>query len=1205
MYKEHNRTIFLYICVLLYINIFTMRYFFTFLTALLCCGTALIAQQSPLWSDVDEAGFQTNTAQRVTIPASYRTLQLDLEGMKSMLADAPQRWATEQGMLFTGLPMPDGSQMDFNVFYDPIMHPDLAAQYPEIRTYVGFGIQDPTAMMRMDVTPKGFHAMVLSGQTGTVFIDPYSMGDTEHYISYFRSEFYKNHSEVMECGVEHDASEIMEHLPAAAERAGDCQLRTYRLALACTGEYAAYHGGTVAGALAAMNTSMNRVNAVYEREFAIRMNIIATNSNIIYLDSGTDPYTNNNGNTMLGQNQTTCDGVIGNANYDIGHVFSTGGGGVAQLWSPCVTGSKARGVTGRGAPIGDAFDIDYVAHEMGHQFGCHHTFSACNGNETTSTAVEPGSGTTIMAYAGICGSTLNVQSNSNDYFSAISLAEAADFVVNGNGATCPVTTSLSNTPPTVSPVSNYVIPRSTPFMLTGSASDVNGDAITYCWEQIDANAKVSAVPVSTDVTGPLFRSYSPTTNNVRIFPQMSTIVNNNTFSTTLNKWEVLPTVGRDLNFRLTIRDNRAGGGCTTETDMLVTVDPTATGFAVTAPNTAVSWSTGSSQTVTWTVGGTDANGVNCANVDIYLSTDGGYTYPVTLASNVPNDGSETISVPNNVTTTARVMVKGRDNIFFDISNANFTIVAGTATYNVTLTNSVQTTCIPNSATYTVNTEAISGFSGNVSFSTSGLPAGATATFVPSSVTAGSSTTLTVNTSGVANAGTYNFTITGMSGAINRTANATLQAYSIPAQASLSIPANNDVVQTLTPTFSWASVLGGTSYTLEVATNSTFTTGLITQSGITGTSYTMGTALSVNSTYYWRLKTLNDCGQSTSAVRQFTIPNPTCNTYTSTNVPVTIPSSGSNTVTSTLGILSTGSVTDVNVTTLSGTHSYVSDLLFKLIGPDNTTSVTLMNGVCGSNDNFNIKFDDEAASSSIACPPTGGLTYRPSSPLSALKGQSLNGTWTMSVTDQFDVDGGTLQAWAIQVCVLNYVPVPVELTSFTAQPVNNQRIDLYWQTATERHNKGFDIQRRRSDERDFTSIGWVNGSGNSTVKINYSFADDKVEKGKTYYYRLRQLDDDGTENYSEIQVAALKTSGLYDVALSPNPASGQTRIVLSGKPVGAVQVRLIGMDGRIMSAFTSPEDVSDITVSLRDIPSGIYSVEVQDEQEIWRQKLMVK
>ncbi|MEO6040096.1 MAG: reprolysin-like metallopeptidase [Saprospiraceae bacterium] len=626
-----------------------------------------------LWSDLPESSISVLGERRI-VPTIYRTVWLNLEVLQPFLANVPERFSPEASDLISlpvlTLPTPDGRMSRFRLTESPVMAPELQAGFPDIRCYTGYGLDDPTAFLKCDLTPWGFHAMVFSSEHGVYSIDPYSHGDRVHYVVYYKKDYPLPAGKTFVCETEENIS-TGAHNPGQSPDQGSCTLKSYRLALACTGEYATFHGGTKALALAAMNTSLNRVNGVYELEVAVTMSMVPNDTAIIYLNAATDPYTNNNGGTMLGQNQTTCTNVIGTANYDIGHVYSTGGGGVANLSCVCSSGNKAKGVTGSSSPVGDNFDIDYVAHEMGHQFAGNHTFNgtagSCSGNVNAATRYEPGSGSTIMAYAGIC-SYQDIQPHSDAYFHAISLQEIGNFTATGAGNNCDLVISSSNGQPTVNGGIDRVIPKSTPFTLTAVGTDPNNNPLTYNWEQMDNQASTQP-PVATSTGGPNFRSFTAISSPERTFPELSAIISNTTPT-----WEVLPSVGRTLNFRVSVRDIGAAYGCTGEDNVVVTVNGTAGPFQVTSPNTGLTWKAGFLQTITWNVAGTTANSVNCANVKISLSTDGGYTYPVVVLASTPNDGTEEITVPAFFTTTARVRIEAVGNVFFDISDADFAIV---------------------------------------------------------------------------------------------------------------------------------------------------------------------------------------------------------------------------------------------------------------------------------------------------------------------------------------------------------------------------------------------------------------------------------------------------------------------------------------------------------------------------------------------------
>lgn len=655
-----------------------------FVIGMLLLSGISFAQTDRLWS---EATAKTNSPvfENKTNILNPKIYQLDINGLKNALAKAPKRLsAGAKSEIIISFPNSDGKLENFKVRENSNFDPQLAAKYPDIKSYVGEGLDDPNATVYFSISSLGLSSMEIYGDKSAVFIEPYTK-DLSAYVVYKKSD-KKDNLNSFECTVIDVAQKGISNTATLAARpnADDAKLRTFRLALSSTGEYTTYFGGTKALALAAMNNTMTRVNGVFEKDFAARMVLIANNDAVIYTSASSDPYSAaaqmSNWNSQL---QSTLTSVIGEANYDVGHLFgaSGGGGNAGCIGCVCVNGSKGSGYTSPadGIPSGDNFDIDYVAHELGHQFGGNHTFS--HANEGTGVNMEPGSGSTIMGYAGITAQ--DIQPHSDSFFHAISIQQITN---NIKAKTCPVSTLTGNSIPTADAGLDYTIPKSTPFMLTGTGTDANGDSLTYIWEQVDnassSQTGASSAASATKATGPTFRSWAPATVPVRYFPRLASVLAGatTTAGSEINV-EALSSVARALNFRFTVRDNRAGGSGNNSDDAKVTVNATAGPFIITSQGTAITYAGGSSQNVTWNVAGTTANGVNAANVDILWSTNSGATW-TTLLSATPNDGSQAVTIPNATTTTGRIMVKGNNHIFFDVNNANISVNAGSGTVDV-------------------------------------------------------------------------------------------------------------------------------------------------------------------------------------------------------------------------------------------------------------------------------------------------------------------------------------------------------------------------------------------------------------------------------------------------------------------------------------------------------------------------------------------
>ncbi|UKB84911.1 M12 family metallo-peptidase [Chryseobacterium sp. MEBOG06] len=634
-----------------------------------------LGKAQDFFTSISERSIKADPKSRTVQPEKFLTYHLNVAAMKNYFNTVPELGDSDfkDKAPIIVLPMPDGSKAKFRIWKSSVMAPKLAQQFPQLVTFTGQGVDDQYATIKLDFTELGFHAQIKSVVSGDTYIDPYAKQDTNNYIIYKKSDLIDKNPRI--CGSKDEEAPLeKKNAQKTVTPSVGTQIRIFRFAVACTGEYAVAATGsatpTVAQTLSAIVTSVNRVNGVYEQEVASRLILVDNETNVIFTNGATDPFNgNDNANTLINESQTQIDLLIGNANYDIGHTFSTGGGGLAGLGVICNNSNKGRGITGSPNPVGDPYDIDYVAHEVGHQFGGQHTFNATTGNcggtnRSAANAVEPGSGITIMAYAGICGAANNLAANSIAIFHTRSFQSITTKV---QSTTCQVTSPVTNTAPVVNAGNNYTIPKGTPFKLTGSATDAENNALTYCWEQNDATSTGGNWNAPAG-NSPIFRSFLPTTVPYRYFPKITDIINN---TTTIG--EILPSYARTMEFRLTVRDNNPGCAGVANDDASIVVDGNSGPFTVTAPGTAVSWTGNSTQTITWNVANTAAAPVSCANVSIYLSTDGGFTYPITILASTPNDGSETITIPDVNTTQARIMVAGEGNVFFNINPVNFTI----------------------------------------------------------------------------------------------------------------------------------------------------------------------------------------------------------------------------------------------------------------------------------------------------------------------------------------------------------------------------------------------------------------------------------------------------------------------------------------------------------------------------------------------------
>lgn len=635
--------------------------------------SSLVSAQTP-WNDIDAVAVEDvlSGSKYSAIAADHRIVALDLDAIKTVATDVQ---AKSNAVPVLTLPAPNGEAISFVLEPSGVLPAVLREKYPSISAFKGYAVSDPSITLRFELTEKGFSAQVL--QPGNRWmIDPLSGGQKGLSIVYYTKDTKRSadsHSCEFEGGVANPSSQanfekkLFAATKAGAAKASGSQLRTYRLAVAATGEYGAFHGGQKSTILSAVTTTINRVTGILEKEMALSLELVPDNDKILFTSVATSPFTgNNNASTLIGESQVQIDLLIGSEHYDIGHTFSTGAGGLASLGSVCNPLYKAQGVTGSSQPRGEYFDVDFVAHEIGHQLGANHTFNGANGGCAGSTrnyltAYEPGSGSTIQAYPSLCGVD-DLQNAVDPFYHSESFEEIRTNVAEGLGSSCGRVQETGNTAPVVDAGSDFSVPKGTPLVVTGSASDAEQSALTYLWEQRDLGSQV-ALSAPDDGEIPLFRVLTPSSSPTRYLPSLSSVLSGN-----YSDSEKIPQVARDMNLRLTARD---GFGGVDSDDIVVTVSGSAGPFSLLTPNGGEI--VGESKTIRWDVSRTDQAPINTSQVEIFLSTNGGVSFATSLGV-TENDGLASVSFPPGIqSSAARIMIRGKENIFYDVSDANFTL----------------------------------------------------------------------------------------------------------------------------------------------------------------------------------------------------------------------------------------------------------------------------------------------------------------------------------------------------------------------------------------------------------------------------------------------------------------------------------------------------------------------------------------------------
>jgi subtilisin-like proprotein convertase family protein len=1175
---------------------------------------------------------------RRIIPERYTTFELDVTGLSDFLTTIPMEFteeaASHESILM--VPQADGSNEPFAVWKVMACEPQVYTMFPEIRTFAGVSLENPAKTIRGSVTMRGCKLMIMHPNADIDYVEPYAWEQTRYYMLYNRAHYPESmrpkipaiwdEGSSQEPGIDRTAK-VEKELPVADRGAAELvSLVTFRFGVSCTGEFAQDHGGTQASAFAAVVEYSNQVSAIFERDIHLRLQLVASSAAAMFTDPDNDPFTGFTVDAWMGQNPAVMDMYVNSLAYDVGHVYARylGGSAIGVAGGIACLDSKGRGCSAGTGGYGDSF-VNVIGQEVGHQLSGGHTWNRCNGTGGRNgvVAYSPGSGSTIMSYAGACGPD-NVQGYSDLYYHSGSIDEISTFME--FTATCPTTSGSMNHKPEVTvPYSdNFFIPISTPFELDGSATDEDGDALVYAWEEIDLGLET---PLSTPVgSSPLFRVWPATASTNRYFPRLSTILSNG-----FDIREQLPTYSRDLSFRLVAKDNfpNAGGVGWDEVYFRATAD--AGPFLVLSPNTSNTvWKVGSFVNVSWDVANTNQAPVNCSFVNIRLSTDGGLTYPIMLAENVVNDGSQLVIVPDNVTNQARVRVDAADNVFFDISNASFSIQQPTEpAVSIGLSNDGGQICLPGEFDSDIICIGVLGFSGTVDLEFSGaLPPGAAATLSTNSIQVGESASLHIDLNDVSENGIFTFDLKATSNGEEFFFPITLNLVRSDfngLEMLLPLDGTTNFLKSDPMILRWNQVPDADAYDVQFATSPDFDplSLIATKTGTTLDTFKVPSALEINQVYYWRVRPVNVCG-SHDWLDTYTVATEVqnCNSFAANDLPKFLTANGTPTIESKVILPGSGIINDINVKRLDGFHEFFKDLDVRLISPEGT-EVLLFANKCGNfNGSFDFALDDEALST-FSCPPgVLGYSYQPTEALSAFDNENFNGTWTLRVTDQEFSSGGAIENLELEFCNTPEIHNPFVVNNETmlmaagvnklvtqdlllCDDVDNTAMQLtYTLISTPKHGHlEFNWTGPMAIGSTFTQHDLNSGA---IRYFNYALP------ASGDYFRFTVQDGEGgflgTPKFEIVSSTPVGTNELDaepQLSAYPNPASNQVWLVLNEVPDKDAQIRVVNTNGQLLSSLIWPAGQTSHALQLGALPAGMYLIQVQNADRVLVKRILLE
>lgn len=1168
---------------------------------------SILSQAQP-WQPLNHSAVRISVDDAYIIEAEEASyFSLDHEPMMELLRSAPSQnlRSPMSHQTIIQLPLSDGALQSFAIEEASVMEAGLQERFPMIRSYKGYAVDNPLMNVRINMYRNQMYAAIHSPEK-IMYIDPQGK---DLYISYdVHTVAYDIDPSIPMCGVDHAPEIKLEEKDKPALRTTartTVPMHQYRLAISCTGEFGKWKG-SVERVIADMVTGVNRMNQIFENELSMRLVLVDNNDQLLYFDPDTDPFNNTaSGGAMLSVNTAVINNKIGAKAYDLGHVYSRACdvGGIASLGSMCSN------IKGHGCTCHYRNDINYMAasvtsHEIGHQMSALHTFNNCGGNESLGNGFEPGSGSTIMSYGGLCGSN-NVVSLGDDYYHGSSLEQIYGHLRDGGTAdACAQVIPTENVAPIIELPYNdgFYIPTETYFYLDGSATDENNDALTYTWEQRNAGPQS---PLGAPEGGaPNFRCYPPREESYRFFLSPKYILSN-----TGHRTEVLPKEEKLMQFKLVVRDNHPTGGIASWDEMRFWVTPNEgeEKFGLTSfkTNGAVLYP-GQDTTITWDVAHTAGEKINCKSMDLYAfsgsTKDFKFENFVLVKKNMPNTGSASFKVPNFIANNVRFILKASNSIFFDISTGSASIQAPEEPQlHLDYNNALSVQCMPSTTEIQVNTYGYGGLTGMVEVRSVGdLPEGVSVELDKNTLEVGESLLCRVQAADDVPSQEFVVTLEAtIDGAEKATTTYPIRfvntdhsgiTFTSPLPDQLGVDPNTN--------FSWTPSINAETYDLQVATSPSFdeSSTVIDVKGLVDTSYISDILFLKNQAYYWKVVGQNQCGKDADPqIGAFATEVRACALVAAEDLPIAISSSGKPSVDVPIEVEAAGTVTSVGVQKVIIDHSNNKDLTLTLKNPSGHSAI-LVDRKCNQR-NINCSFDDTSLTP-VACPLNNQKTYKPHEPLSIFSDTEGKGTWTLNVKDNAPGNGGRIKGVVLELCtnasltaplltVNNEMSIPPAATlafynwHLHAEDEDNTDAEIVYTMVTT-PKKGTlqlygDILSVGSTftQEDLNNLAVYYTSGEEEGKDRFSFT---IVDGEGGFVSLTDYSID----INKVHSVSTQESELKGISVYPIPTSSMLYIDL-GSNTDVRKIELYDALGHRVRDIESHKR----SVSVGDLPKGVY------------------